>query len=100
MAGGIAFAAMQFILHCYPKKIYIVGCDCTSGFFYDSKITFECQKMVEGWLALKEHIDELYPDIEIVSLNPVGLRGLFKDEYSQNYLDSLSDDEKGVITIE
>lgn len=99
MAGGIAFSAMQFILHAHPKKIYLVGCDCSSGFFYNSDITFNNESMIKGWKALKQHIEEFYPDIEIISLNPVGLKGLFKDEYTDNYLESLDEKERVEINV-
>ncbi|MBC5690634.1 hypothetical protein H8S37_17110 [Mediterraneibacter sp. NSJ-55] len=82
-ADGIIFCALQFILHCHPSKIYIVGCDCTSGFFYESEITFDNTYMIEMWHEFKEYIDEFYSDIEIVSINPVGLKGLFIDYYDE-----------------
>lgn len=85
--SGIVFAAMQFILHCHPKRIYLVGCDCSCGYFYKSDITFDTKGQIGVWQMLKEHMEHVYPDIEIVSLNPVGLRGMFKDEYTENYLE-------------
>lgn len=85
-ASGIAFVALQFILHCHPDKIYLVGCDCSSGFFYESDIKFDNSYMIRRWNAFKEYIDELYPDIRITSINPVGLKGLFHDEYDEVYL--------------
>lgn len=84
--GGIAFSAMQFILHCHPSRIYIVGCDCSAGFFYQSDITFDNSWMIKIWREFKIYIDELYPDIKVISLNPVGLRGIFEDHYSDDYL--------------
>lgn len=97
--SGIAFSALQFILHAHPKKIYLVGCDCSSGFFYKSNITFNTEYQINTWKKIKQHIEELYPDIEIVSLNPVGLRGLFNDEYTDNYLESLSKKERAAINV-
>lgn len=97
--AGIAFSAIQFILHAHPCKIYLVGCDCSKGFFYKSNITFNVEYQINAWNRVKRHIDELYPDIEIVSINPVGLRGLFKDEYSDNYLESLSNEERAIINV-
>lgn len=86
VADSIANVAFQFILHGHPKKIYLVGCDCSSGYFYDSKITFNNSIMIPKWKKLKEYADDLYPDVEIVSVNPVGLAGIFKDEYDEVYL--------------
>lgn len=86
LADGIAFSALQFILHAHPRKIYLVGCDCSSGFFYSSTIVFNNEYMVNMWKKCKAYIDEFYPDIEMVSINPVGLVGLFKDECDEAYL--------------
>ena len=36
---------------------------------------------------LKNIISNLYPKTEIISVNPVGLKGLFKDVYTQSYVD-------------
>tara|TARA_R110002051_G_scaffold325814_3_gene431628 strand:- start:1707 stop:2375 length:669 start_codon:yes stop_codon:yes gene_type:complete len=65
---SIPMPAMQFLLYCGFKKIFLVGCDC-SGHDY------LCQ--MENWRALKDFIDSNYPHVEIVSVNPVSLKGLF-----------------------
>lgn len=39
--------------------------------------------MVPGWQEIKQFSDRYYPDIEIISINPVGLKGLFKEEYKK-----------------
>lgn len=85
-AGGVAFSALQFILHTHPRKIYIVGCDCSTGFFYKSDVKFDNTPMIKFWKSFKKYIDELYDDIEIISINPVGLKNLFNDIYTENYL--------------
>lgn len=97
--AGIAFSALQFILHAHPNKIYLVGCDCSSGFFYKSNITFNAEYQINTWKRVKQQMEDLYPDIEIVSINPVGLKGLFKDEYTDNYIESLSNEERAVINV-
>lgn len=82
------FVALQFALYTHPQRIYIVGCDCTSGHFDSHKKNIHDKyegngdAMVERWRRFKLFADALYPDIEIVSVNPVGLKGLFKDEYN------------------
>lgn len=85
-ASGVAFSAFQFILHAHPKKIYLVGCDCSSGFFYSSDIVFNNSYMVNYWKKFKAYVDELYPDVEVISINPVGLKNVFKDQYDETYL--------------
>ena len=83
--GGTVFSALQFALYTQPKRIYLVGCDCTnSGYFSKSK-GHEKQLLLEKseylWKEASVFIKQYYPDIEIVSINPVGLKGVFKDIY-------------------
>ncbi len=90
--GGAVFSALQFILYAHPKRIFLVGQDCNKGYFYKSKAI----EMTEGCIAgdnsgktwgykkFKEFAQQMYPDVEIISINPVGLKGLFKDIYSKD----------------
>ena len=76
--GGIAFAAIQFALFTNPRRIYIVGCDCSSG-YYNGKKGPQCKFLVNYWKKLKAFAQEFYPETEIISVNPVGLKGIFTD---------------------
>lgn len=38
--------------------------------------------MFYGWEQMKKFIRGHYPDVEIISVNPVGLKGMFKDIYT------------------
>lgn len=99
--GSTIFAAMQFALYAHPKKIYIVGCDCS----YLLGQHFDCSKgapmhfemVYANWKRMKEHIETYFPDIEVISINPIGLKGIFKDVYSQSFL---NDPEIGNATGE
>lgn len=84
----VALSAFQFALWTYPKRIYLVGCDCNnSGHFDDIKTDFSTNNTIlDGWKKLKEFQTIYYPDVEIISINPVGLKGLFKDTYTESYL--------------
>ena len=90
----VSLQAMQFILYTNPAKIYLVGIDCSSaGHFTDNNDnhrTFDMASRGEDvnvwandttkyWHQLKEFADTYYPETEIISVNPVGLRGLFTD---------------------
>ncbi|GHV23597.1 hypothetical protein AGMMS49959_17130 [Planctomycetales bacterium] len=79
--GSIVFPAMQFILWTNPQRIYLVGCDCSAaGQFNDSKpniLGIDC--VMRGWRRMKEFATTFYPETEIISVNPVGLKGLFRD---------------------
>ena len=85
--GGTVFSALQFALFTHPKKIYLVGCDCSrDGYFNGAKSTIKqllLDKTEYLWREVKVFMDQYYPDIEIVSVNPVGLKGLFSDLYQK-----------------
>ena len=78
---SVVFSALQFALWTNPKRIYLVGCDCsTAGHFYETKVPNTIDPLVRhGYLSLKKFATAYYPDTEIVSINPVGLKGLFTD---------------------
>ena len=86
--GSIVSAAMQFIFYTNPKRIYLVACDCYgNGHHVDDNGNrlgiknnqSDYSKLINGWMEIKCFAETFYPETEIVSLNPVGLRGLFKD---------------------
>lgn len=76
--GSIALSAAQFALFTNPKKLYLVGCDCSSGYFNGQKGN-NCDYLIKPWQELKKFADIYYPETEIVSVNPVGLKGIFTD---------------------
>ena len=92
---NIAVQAMQIVLFTHPSKIYLVGCDASAGHFTDEGLNKKEAKkideisrpylssdgVIEKWNELKEFAQRVYPDVEIISINPVGLKGLFYDEY-------------------
>ena len=82
---GTAFSAMQFILYCNPKRIYLVGCDCSSGYAYNDKENFiPVTGQEKVWRNhVKPYTDLYFPNTEIISINPVNLKGLFKDIYTE-----------------
>lgn len=84
-AYSIAFPAMQFILWTNPKRIYLVGCDCNMSGYHDSadKNNLAVNEVIDGWKRMKEFANTYYPDTEIISINPVGLKGVFKDEFTE-----------------
>lgn len=87
---GAVFCALQFLLYTHPKRIFLTGCDCTRRHAYkDNEITarFDNEFKIKSFYFLfKKFKDNVYPDIEIISVNPVGLKGMFRDIYTENYL--------------
>ena len=80
---SVIFPSLQFALYTNPKRIYIVGCDLTNNHFYDNKTLHNYYNTYyPTWQKFKEFAQIYYPSTEIVSINPVGLKGMFKDIYS------------------
>ena len=79
---GTVFSALQFVLYTKPAQIYLVGCDCThSSHFYDSSYTNDYSPMYNSFIKFSDFAKATYPDIQIYSINPVRLKGLFNDVY-------------------
>lgn len=94
--GSVVFAAIRFIFWTNPKRIYLVGCDCSkSGHFNQKNNTLDLRRVKLGYLKVKEFRDIYYPKTEIISINPIGLNGIFKYIYSKNgsYIDILKADD-------
>lgn len=93
---SVSLQAMQFMLYTNPARIYLVGIDCSTsskghftGKIYDDASRNEDMKKndeqsVRSWRELKAFADLYYPTVEIISVNPVGLKGIFKDLYQEN----------------
>ena len=77
--GSVVFPALQFALWTNPKRIYIVGCDCSNTGHFDKSKSDNLSYLIEPWKKFKEFVQIYYPETEIISVNPVGLRGLFTD---------------------
>ena len=83
---GTIFSALQFALYTNPRRIYLVGFDCTNtNCFtnYPSDYTYQ----YPIYERLKLYAERYYKTTEIISVNPIGLRGLFTDVYTKNFLD-------------
>jgi hypothetical protein len=80
-------STIQVMLYCGIKKIYLAGVDCSSdgNIFYrygnenskDPRNSYKHMKSV--WVGIKSYLEKFWPDVEVFSINPVGLKGLFKD---------------------
>lgn len=91
--SSVVHPALQFALWTGVKRIYLVGCDTSQGGYSTqlgyrdaSKNTLQVDRVLEGWRRMKDFASKFYPETEIVSINPVGLRGMFRDVYTKSYL--------------
>jgi len=74
---AINFSALQFMVWIGLKKIYLVGCDATSIISHrDNRVdkTRLVNRMLETWKAFQKFAQG---KVDIVSVNPKGLRGMF-----------------------
>lgn len=86
--GSVSFAAMQFALWTNPKQIYLVGQDCTNGYWDHSQSATSAlaiASLLGGWRELAKFARIYYPGTEIISINPVGLKGIFTDMYTRKH---------------
>lgn len=85
---AVVFSALHFALYTYPKRIYLVGCDATFIRHFDDEAEKEDdykevpQVFLERYKLTKQFAQMHYPETEIISVNPVGLKGVFKDIYT------------------
>ena len=84
--GSVVFSALAFALYTNPKKLYLVGCDCSDTGYFDnytetisSSLKGDLPNIFQGWQKFKTFANHFYPDTDIISINPVGLKGVFHD---------------------
>lgn len=80
---SVVFAALNFAFWAHPKSIYLIGCDCSSTYFDNKKSSRNFSDLIEGWIIAKNFRNAYYPDIDIISINPIGLRKLFNEINTQ-----------------
>lgn len=86
---GTVFSVLQFVLYANAERIFLAGFDCdVSHMFYTDKAFFDATRQNKYWKQFIEYKNILYDNCEIISLNPVNLKGLFKDVYTQSYVDA------------
>lgn len=89
--NSVSFSALHFALYTYPKKIYLIGLDTNKGginFFEKCDGLYNTKNMLRGYQKFKEFTKMYYPETEIISVNPVGLKDIFKGVYTQSYVDA------------
>ncbi len=101
--GSAIFSALSFAIYSGCKRIYVVGCDnIANGYFNGEKQKDEWKTgratsmLLDGWKRYKDHIEIFHPDVELISVNPVGLKGLFQDVYTKEYLQVNPDIKKEI----
>ncbi|MCB7320969.1 hypothetical protein [Lacrimispora sp. 210928-DFI.3.58] len=96
---NVGMSVMQLALYMNPRRLFIVGCDMSGTHFvpghqtkeelaaekkqYDAYWKDGNQKLLDKWKEIKEFAQAYYPETEIISVNPVGLKGMFHDIYQE-----------------
>lgn len=84
---SISFGALNFAAYTHPKRIFLVGLDTVQAPCFDGREhSYQTDNIMKGYKLFKTFMDKYYPDVEVISINPVGLKGIFKDMYTENYL--------------
>lgn len=83
--GSTTFSALQFLLYTNPKIIYLVGHDC----YCYKEDDYNYKMFIPWYREFKEFANHNYPNTQIISINPIGLKGIFEDIYTKEYLESL-----------
>lgn len=88
----VGHCAFEFALWTQPNEIYLVGFDCArTGHFHEEKnehsnsdwYKMMFDRMFYGWNYYRKFAETYYPETQIISVNPVKLKGLFnKDIYT------------------
>lgn len=87
--GTVVHCALSFLFYTRPRRIYLVGCDTANTGYFEKNVfqkPININLLKSGYVKLKQIRDIYYPEIEIVSINPVGLKGMFSDMYTKSYL--------------
>lgn len=82
--GSVVFSALHFALYSGAETIYLVGCDTNSEGHFDNDrniSNYDIARNKIGFALVKQYKEYRYPDVNIVSVNPVGLKGLFDEKY-------------------
>lgn len=96
---NVGMSVMQLALYMNPSRLYIVGCDMSGGHFAkgnqnDEELRKEKElmlrawkkdqkRLLEKWKEIRDFAEIYYPDVHIISINPVGLKGIFEDIYQK-----------------
>ena len=86
--------ALQFLIYAGVSEIYLVGADCDGGpsfgvggdssgglgpdFFGKER---DYNEMLPDWNNFKIYLSKEKPNVKIISINPVGLKGYFEEIY-------------------
>ena len=86
--SNVAFPIMQILLYMGFEKIYLVGFDASGGGRWNySTAYWNCDHYAQSvvqwpkrWYFFRKWQKESYPDVKIINVNPVALKGMMDDD--------------------
>lgn len=107
---SVVFQAAQFVMFTNPKIVYLVGMDCSAGGKHfagkehdvssrGEDILYLQQEQVREWKLFKDFVNLYYPETKIISVNPIGLKNMFSDCYTREFLDENKEMNLGYVSI-
>ena len=82
-AVSMIYLGLFFCLHIGCRRIYLVGCDCSSGNKFSKSLEAGTYGFYANvWKRVGEYVKQTHPDVEITNINPVNLEGVFPSIYS------------------
>ena len=99
--SGTVFAVLQFCLFANAKKVYLAGFDCTNDghAFSDNIVEYKQAYQYEYWEYFKNFKDTYFEDTELISINPINLKSLFRNVYTPQYVENNPDIKNEQIEI-
>lgn len=96
--------ALHFALYSSPEIIYLIGCDASlDGYANKNQVQYELastEKIRNGHLLLRRFRDTHYPSTRIISVNPLGLRGVYEDVYTEEFLKQQEIEIKNPVIVD
>ena len=92
--SSMSYIALLYTCYLGFSKIYLVGADASTGNIYGDLDTHSSNRDYSahkvGYPALFEQIKIKYPKTTIISMNPVGLKGIFHQDVFTNHFQTLN----------
>lgn len=88
--SGTVFAALQFCLFANAKSIYLAGFDCSDDghAFSDNELEYKQAHQYKYWKYFKNYKDIFFENTELISINPINLKKLFRNVYTRQYVEN------------
>ena len=103
---SVVHPALHFALYAGAARIYLLGCDATSAGYYDARwqqapvADAQLTQLRQGWGIMAALQQAYWPQTHIISVNPVGLRGMFEEVWTAGWLQAQGLDPRGLQVVE